>query len=300
MLPLVQKAESFNLNKELPEIAIIAPGLLGASIGAASRKLNLSVRINVWARREETRAACDKLPWCDQVHSNIGDAVRNADMIWVCAPVASIPRLIQQFAQDLKPGAIVTDVGSTKAKLVKQCELAIGDHGIFVGSHPMAGSEKSGLEHAEVDLYCGKPCFVTPGKASTVDAVSVVEEYWKSLGMRTICLPANEHDRIVAYISHLPHLVASTLAALLFDRADESWKDYVGTGILDTTRVASGSVQMWKDIVDDNRDEILPVLTDMIASLEHLKAHVEGGHPDALEEVLNKGKLYRDGICPHR
>lgn len=298
MLPLVQKPESFNLNKELPEIAIIAPGLLGASIGAASRKLNLSARINVWARREETRDACGALPWCDQVHSNIGDAVRHADMVWVCAPVASIPRLIQQFAPDLKLGAIVTDVGSTKAKLVKQCELAIGDRGIFVGSHPMAGSEKSGLEHAEVDLYSGKPCFVTPGEASTIEAVSAVEEYWKLLGMRTVCLSAKEHDRIVAYISHLPHLVASTLSALLFDRADDSWKDYVGAGVLDTTRVASGSVQMWKDIVADNRDEILPALSDMISSLEHLKAHVEGGHPDALEEVLSNGKHYRDGINP--
>lgn len=282
----------------MPDIAIIAPGLLGASLGAASRKLQLCGKIHVWARRSETRETCKSLDWCDIVHDDISDAVKEVDLVWVCSPVSCIARLIHQFAPSLKSGAIVTDVGSTKHKLVKQCEQALGDKGVFVGSHPMAGSEKSGLQYATTDLYRGKSCFVTPHKSTPEHAIVTIEQYWVNLGMQTVRMDPLEHDRIVAHISHLPHLVVSTLSAMLYDKGETRWKQFVGSGLLDTTRVASGSVDMWKDIVSHNREEILPALSSMIAALEHLRVHVESGHPEALVDVLNKGKEYRESIEP--
>jgi cyclohexadieny/prephenate dehydrogenase len=284
------------LSKKLPDIAIIAPGLLGASLGAASRKFNVCGKIHVWARRPETRVLCSALNWCDVVHDNIGDAVKDADLVWVCSPVSAIARLIHQLTPWLKPGAVISDVGSTKRKLVAQCEQAIGNHGVFVGSHPMAGSEKSGLDHARADLYKGKACFVTPGKDTPESAIAIVETYWKAIGMRVTRMTPDEHDRIVGYISHLPHLVASSLSCMLCEKGGDHWKSFVGTGLLDTTRVASGNVEMWKDIIDHNREEILPALGSMIAALEHLRTHIENGRQDALMEVLAKGKHFRDSI----
>ena len=254
----------------------------------------------MWARRKETRELCRSLDWCDYVHEEVADAVSEADIVWVCSPVSVIARLVHQLAPFLKSGAIVSDVGSTKRKLISQCEQAIGDRGIFVGSHPMAGSEKSGLAYSHANLYVDRPCFVTPSVHTPEIAVQTIEEYWKALGMRVCRLCPEEHDNIVAYISHLPHLVASSLASMLADTGKPHWKSFVGTGLLDTTRVASGSVEMWKDIINHNREEILPALSSMIAALEHLRVHIESGHPDALTEILEKGKVFRDEIDPHQ
>lgn len=285
-----------DLSEKQPDIAIIAPGLLGASLGMASRKLNICGRIHVWARRQETRDLCRSLDWCDHVHEAIGEAVVEADLIWVCAPVCAIARLIHLMAPHLKQGAIVSDVGSTKSRLVPQCEKAIGERGIFVGSHPMAGSEKSGLEHAHADLFENRPCFITPGEQTPEVALQTVETYWKSLGMKVSRISPTEHDTIVSYISHLPHLVASSLASMLSETGQPHWKSFIGTGLLDTTRIASGNVGMWKDIIEHNREEIIPALGSMIAALEHLRVHIENGHSDALVEALEQGKRYRDSI----
>ena len=286
------------MSNRRPDIAIVAPGLLGASLGAASRKFSICGQIHVWARREETRELCRSLDWCDCVHEVLSDAVAGADIVWVCAPVSAIAQLVHRFAPYLKSGAIVSDVGSTKRKLILQCEQAIGDHGVFVGSHPMAGSEKSGLAYAQAELYVDRPCFVTPSAHTPEQATRTIEAYWEALGMRVSRIAPDEHDNIVAYISHLPHLVASSLASMLADICKPHWKSFIGTGLLDTTRVASGNVEMWKDIIEHNREEILPALASMIAALEHLRVHVENGHPDALTEILEKGKRYRDKIAP--
>jgi len=282
--------------ERLPTIAIIAPGLLGASLASASKARGICAQVNVWARREETRKECKNLHWCDRCFETIEEAVKEADIVWVCAPVGSIARLVGRFASSLKPGAIVSDVGSTKEKLTLQCEQAMGGSGVFVGSHPMAGSEKSGPAHADADLYAGKACFVTPSPQSPPEAVAVIQRYWEALGMQVHRISPREHDHIVACISHLPHLVSATLAAKVSEMGGDQWRQFVGNGLLDTTRVAAGSVPMWMDIVEHNRDEILPVMRQMIAGLEHLRVHLENGQYDAVRELLIAGKEYRDSL----
>ncbi len=252
--------------------------------------------IHIWARREETRLQCASKEWCDQCFESIEEAVKAADIIWICAPVGSIAQLVGRIAPHLKPMAIVSDVGSTKSKLVAQCEKALGDYGRFVGSHPMAGSEKSGTAFADRELYTGKPCFVTPAATSQADAVKVIETFWKDLGMTVHRVTPQEHDHIVACISHLPHLVASALAAKVAEMGGQDWNPFVSSGLLDTTRVAAGSVPMWMDIVDHNRDEILPVIREMIEALEHLRSHLHAGQYNAVEQILERGRSFRESL----
>jgi len=250
----------------------------------------------VWARREETRLQCQGEAWCDACYDMAEKAVKDADLVWICTPVGSTAQLAGKIAGHLKPGAVVSDVGSTKEKLVRQCELAIGDKGFFIGSHPMAGSEKSGTDNADAELYEGKPCFVTPDEQSNPDALEFVIDFWKALGMHVHVVSPQEHDHIVANISHLPHLVAASLAAKVSEIGTEQWKQFVGSGLMDTTRVAAGSVPMWMDIIDHNRTEILPALKEMIDALEHLKMHLESGNIQVVEDVLKAGKYYRESL----
>ena len=282
--------------KPLPDIAILAPGLLGASLAAACRKRGICDRIHVWARREETRLQCRDEAWCDACYSTAEEAVEEADLVWICAPVGSIAQLAGKIAGHLKPGAVVSDVGSTKEKLVRQCELAIGDKGFFIGSHPMAGSEKSGTANADPELYEGRPCFVTPSDSSNPDALERVMGFWKALGMHLHIVTPKEHDHIVANISHLPHLVATSLAAKVSEVGTVQWKNFVGSGFMDTTRVAAGSVPMWMDIIDHNRAEILPALKEMIDALEHLRVHLESGSIEVVKDILMAGKEFRESL----
>lgn len=279
-----------------PTIAILAPGLLGASLAAASKAAGLCERVHVWARRTETRDQCRAQPWCDHCFDTIEEAVAQADLIWVCAPVGAISRLVAQSAPSLKHGAIVSDVGSTKELLVGACERALAGRAHFIGSHPMAGSERSGLEHADALLYSGKPCFVTPTAQSDPAALNTVEAYWRALGMRVHQVTAIEHDRIVACMSHLPHVVAATLASKISEIGGDQWCEFAGSGLMDTTRVAAGSTPMWMDILRHNREQILPFLTEVIDGLEHVKVHLEHGQFDAVEQVLQSGKAFRERL----
>ena len=277
-------------------IAILAPGLLGASLAAASKASGLCERVQVWARREETRRQCAEQAWCDSCHSTIEGAVSGADLVWVCAPVGAISRLVAMAAPHLKPDAIVSDVGSTKERLVMECERALEGRAVFVGSHPMAGSERSGLSNADVNLYAGKPCFVTPSQGCDERAVKRIEKFWEGLGMRVTRIDAREHDRIVACISHLPHVVAATLASKVAEMGGVGWREYVGSGLMDTTRVAAGSTPMWMDILQHNREEILPMLRGIIEGLEHVRIHLEQGRFEAVEQVLESGKQFRESL----
>jgi cyclohexadieny/prephenate dehydrogenase len=280
----------------LPVLTILAPGLLGASLGAAAKAAGLVGRVQVWARRAETIRELECCNWCDEASMDMAQVVKDADLIWVCAPVNVVARLVGQLAAWVKPTAVVTDVGSTKGRLVQQCESALGGAAAFVGSHPMAGSQKSGLSHADAQLYADRPCFVTPTDCSDPAAVETIRHFWEAMGMRVYEVAPDEHDRIVASISHAPHLVAASLAATLAEAGAGQWTHFVGTGLRDTTRIAAGSVEMWMDILLHNREQIVPVLAKVIDGLEHLKTHLEHGQFNAVEQVLRDGKRFRESL----
>lgn len=274
-------------------LAILAPGLLGGSVAKAARARGTASRISVWARRAEVRLKLRDQPWCDEVPDSATAAVRDADLVVIAAPVDRIVPLTQEIAPHLKPGAIVTDVGSVKGEIARLGRAAVGDRGHFVGSHPMAGSEKTGWEHGSSDLFLHRTCFVTPLPDTYGPAGEAVVRFWRDLGAEPITVSPDQHDEIVAHISHLPQVLASTLCAFLAGR-HPAWRNYAGGGLRDTTRIAASDPHLWRTILEQNRDEILRALRQYQDELDQM--HTAIANRDWLEVVarLERGKNYRD------
>ncbi|MCD8482820.1 MAG: prephenate dehydrogenase/arogenate dehydrogenase family protein [Verrucomicrobia bacterium] len=275
-------------------IAILAPGLLGASLAKAVRERSLAGHISIWARRAEIRATCLADGIADSVHSEPAEAVTGADLVVLCAPVARLAELAALCVHGLKPGCIVTDVGSTKSKVCSNCTEVMPEGVTFIGSHPMAGSEKSGMEYADAHLFANRTVIVTPtGQPCT--AQLKLEAFWRAIGMNVVTLDPETHDRAVAHISHLPHFLASALAAHLAQMPD-NWASLCGNGLRDTTRIAAGSPTLWKEIFQENKSELLAAIRTFSQQLAQMELVVESENFDQLERILHSAKQYRDRL----
>lgn len=276
-------------------ITIAAPGLLGASLGIAAHQKGIAQKIQVWARRQESVDALASKPWCALASTDLETATRDAELIVLCSPVNSIITLTQQLANTLQATPIVTDVGSVKADIVSECETALADKAHFIGSHPMAGSEKTGMDHACGTLFENRSCFVTPSPRSNADAKAKVIAFWQAIGSSVIEETPEKHDQIVAHLSHLPHLIASSLAAFLAQSCPDAGR-YCGNGLRDTTRVASGSPELWSEIVGQNRQEVLHSLQAYQNHLQTLTTAIANHDEQHLLEQLANGKTFRDQL----
>lgn len=279
-----------------PQVTILGPGLLGASLAKALRASKACERIVIWARSPERIEQCTGKQWCDQAVENLADAVSGSSVVIVCTSVASIPSLISDILAHTSEGMIVTDVGSVKGPI---CTSAVESDqrasGAFIGSHPMAGSEKSGMDHAKADLFEGKPCIITP-QEDTPDAVTRgVRRFWETLGMNVYSMSPTEHDRCVAHLSHLPHLVSSSLAHCL-NAIPEEWKKLAGRGLMDTTRIAEGDPRLWEQIMAMNKSHLLDSLSELENSLKLARERLENGSADELREFLKTGSLFRKSL----
>lgn len=277
------------------EISILAPGLLGASLGQAVAREGLARRVVVWARRPEVRLACQATDWCDDAPASPNAAVRSADLVVLCAPVGAIVPLLERVAPDLAPGALVTDVGSTKSLICRQAQAVLGSRHSFVGSHPMAGSEQTGMENASPDLFVHRHSFVTPLEETPTEAVSRIAALWTALRMTVTTVSPERHDEIVASISHLPHLLASSLCVGLREK-DPAWTAYAGNGLRDTTRIAAGSPPLWREICEQNRDEILRSLVHFESGLQQIRSALENRDYAHLQHLLELGRQYRQSL----
>lgn len=278
------------------KIAILGAGLLGASFAFAAKSCGLCGRISAWSRSESTREKCSRLPNIfDTVCSEPEEAAEDADLTVICVPTENIPELAAKIAPSLKEGSLVTDVGSVKGKICRLCSESVGAFGArFVGSHPMAGSEKIGIDFADEKLFNFRPCFVTPLSESD-ECAAAVSEAWRALGMRVYTVSPQLHDAIVARVSHLPHLAATLVCDVAAD-FDMNLLPYSGPGFRDTTRVASGSPQIWESIVADNRDEILSALGDFSSRLGALIGAIKSGDKGGVSSALKKAKAFRDKL----
>lgn len=277
----------------IEKVAILGAGLLGGSLAKALKARGAAGKVAAWSRGESTRAKCAKLKGVfDEVFDCPRKAAENADVVVLCAPTAAIPKLARDIAPSLKPGAILTDVGSVKSAICAECGDAVKNtKAHFVGSHPMAGSEKIGVDFSTPDLFEGRPCFVV-GSAPQAD---IIAKMWEAVGMKVYAVSAGEHDAIVARVSHLPHLLAGTLC-LVSAAYKTDLRPYAGPGFRDTTRVASGSPEMWDSILADNRREIAAALREFAGSLDSLIGQVESGDAAALASRLRGAKDFRDGL----
>jgi prephenate dehydrogenase len=277
------------------QITILGPGLLGASIGMAVRERELAGKIVSWSRRAETRASCLDQSWCDQVLDSPEEACRGSQLVIVCTPVQTIVPLFSRIAGDLDADALVTDVGSTKSRICREARGVEGNGAIFIGSHPMAGSEQTGMAHARGDLFEGAACIVTPLDDMPAAKVRQISAFWESLGMQVAHASPERHDEIVAHISHLPHVLSSALCSFLAGK-DPSWKSLMGGGLRDTTRIASGDPGLWRQILESNHEEVVRAITGLEDELHQIKAALVNGDTVTLNQRLDRGKLYRDSL----
>lgn len=281
-------------------MTILGPGLLGASLGMAARANGLAGETTVWARRPEARAACLQQDWCDRTEATLEAAVGESDLVVLCTPVRHVETTLDLLAPHAPPGCLVTDVGSVKGAICQAAEQAFSSStspATFIGSHPMAGSEKGGMEHAGPDLFEGRPCFVTPGPDAPAEQVEAVHTFWEKLGMTVTQVEPAEHDAIVAHVSHLPHALASCLAHALAGQP-ETWGTHAGQGLRDTTRIASGDPTLWEEIFSQNRAAVLEALDSFQRAVSEFKGHVETSSAKELRAFLTTGKTFRDSLPP--
>jgi prephenate dehydrogenase len=278
------------------KITVAGVGLLGGSIGMAVKQRRLAARVSGLVRRPESISECLEAGAVDEAFTDPTRAVEGADLVLLCTPIAQMPSRVAKFLPALKRGAIVTDVGSVKGGIVAELEpLVSGAGGEFIGSHPMAGAERMGVSAARADLFEGAVCVVTPTANSNKDAVQKVEEFWKDLGGLPLQMSPGEHDDLVSRSSHLPHVVAAELANYVLSPVHPKEQAMLcATGFRDTTRVASGSPEMWRDIALANRKHLARVLGVFIEDLQEFQHALETQDSKAIEEFFQQAKQRRD------
>lgn len=268
---------------------IIGVGLLGGSIGMALRQRGLAKQVVGTGRRIESLIEASSLGAVTEHTCDLSAACDQADLVVVCTPVQSITDYVTQVvACSLAPEVLITDVGSTKGRICS--DLSEPVHNYFCGSHPMTGSENSGVRFASGDLFQDRLTIVTPTNATPTNLTERTERFWQSLGCRTVLLSPEQHDRSIARISHLPHLVAAALAG----QTTNDLLPLAGPGWRDTTRVAAGNVELWRQIITDNRLPVLESLRDFVDSLQQWISMLEVDDQSQLIDLLQRGKRQRD------
>jgi len=278
-------------------LAIIAPGLLGASVARAARKFGIASRVTAWARRPEIRVGLETTGWFDSVASSAEEAANGASLVVICAPVPAIPFLATALLPVLTADSVVTDVGSVKAALCRKVQHSYGKAASFVGSHPMAGSEKTGHAHSSDALFEGRTVFVTPLPETPQAAIERVVRFWAALGGEVVTCDPDRHDEIVAHISHLPQVLASALCSFLSTR-EPDWRNYAGNGLRDTTRIAASDPALWSGILEENRHEIMRALSGMQDELQALHAALENDNYSEVLNRLERGNAFRKSLRP--
>ncbi|HKW28903.1 MAG TPA: prephenate dehydrogenase/arogenate dehydrogenase family protein, partial [Verrucomicrobiae bacterium] len=220
-------------------------------------------------------------------------------LVILCTPLAQMRSRVREMLPALKRGAMVTDVGSVKAGVVRELESLVAKAGAhFVGSHPMAGAEKTGVGAAGADLFANAVCVVTPTGRSNSEAVQKVERFWKSLGARTLRLAPEQHDLLVSRSSHLPHVLAATLAGYVLKPTQPKHQAALcANGFRDTTRIASGSPEMWRDIALANRKNLERALEDFISDLKKFGRTLAKADAKAITSFFETAKARRDRWC---
>ncbi len=273
-------------------VAILGLGLMGGSLGLALRNLEAEVRVTGWSRNPVTRSKALDMDAVDRATDTPEQAVKNAEIIVLAVPVETILPLLERVRPSLKPNAIVTDVGSVKSRIVAGGEESIG--GRFVGGHPMAGSEDSGIDSASVTLYHAAPWVFTPTAITDSDALDACCQMACMVGAKTYAFDPETHDRIVACYSHLPHILAYGLAQTAWDLAGEGATISAGS-FRDGTRVAGSSPSLWTEILMDNRTATLRALESFDKWAHSMKIALTKGDQKEIEELLfNAHQAHRE------
>ena len=321
--------------KQLKTVAIVGVGLIGGSIGMALRERGLAQRVVGIGRRQESLRTARRVGAVNNTTVDLAKGVADADLVVVCTPVGRIVDDIRRVAEKCPPGTLITDAGSTKATIVEAFNTDAENHSPeaalpagktlspagktlspagktlspagktlspagktlprgcrLLGSHPLAGGEKTGPAHASADLFEGCVTVVTPTKSTLAEDFDFLESFWTALGSMVVKMSAAEHDRAVAMTSHLPHAVAVLLACSV----PEEFFRLIGTGFLDTTRIAAGGTEIWKHIFTLNRENVLAALSHFGRNLASLETAIRNGDEAMIERILILAKNNRDAL----
>ncbi len=278
--------------KHLGNVAIVGVGLIGGSIGLALRRRGLADTIVGVGRSQISLRMARRVGAVHHTTIELAKGVAQAELVVVCTPVAQIADHVREAAKSCPAGTLMTDVGSTKQSIVAALDEGLPGDCRFLGSHPLAGSEKTGVSHADPNLFDGRVAILTPTRNTRAEDFDLLEKFWEALGSVVIRMSPEEHDRALAITSHLPHLAAAALAATV----PEQYYRLSGAGILDTTRLAAGDPNLWKQILLQNRENILAALQQYGHKLTALHVALRDGNETELERFLTAAKKNRDAL----
>jgi len=271
-------------------VVIVGVGLIGGSIAAALRLRGLARTVVGIGRSLDRLQAAREAGIIDRAATDF-DQIDKADLVVVCTPVDRIAEDVRQAAS-LGPGTLITDAGSVKACLVDELQGTLPEDVVFVGAHPMAGSEKTGWEHGRADLFINRLCILTPDEQTPADALEAVDQFWQALGMRTVRMAAADHDQGVAATSHVPHIAAAALISLINDAN----ATLASTGFRDTTRIAAGDPTLWKAILTGNRSAVTTQIDSLIETLTTYRQTLADEEDAVLVQLLDEAKQRRDAL----
>lgn len=273
-------------------IVIAGVGLIGGSIGLALKYAGFQGKIVGLGRRWSSLKRAIEAGAVDSAEIDFAEALRDADILILCTPVDTIVEIMGKAIQYLPQGCIITDAGSTKASLVHEIESLIPDGIHFVGGHPMAGSDESGVVSAKDDLFRGRICILTPTEKTDGNAIQSISEMWQTMGASVNIMPPDDHDYLIGAASHLPHAVTCALVNVVssIENKKTNALDFASTGFADTTRIAMGSPEIWRGIFQQNAENVALMISKMEAELSELKGIIENKDGDALIKKLNQAR----------
>ncbi|MGD0883327.1 MAG: prephenate dehydrogenase/arogenate dehydrogenase family protein [Thermodesulfovibrionales bacterium] len=273
------------------KVTILGVGLIGASFGLAIKAKGLSKTIVGYGRSENNLRRAKEQGIIDAYSMDAGRACEGADLIVLATPVGILKRLVGDIAGSIKAGAIITDVGSVKG-VVYDLEPLLPEGVFYVGSHPIAGSDQSGIDEARADLFSGARCILTPTENSHRPAMQKIASLWEQFGSRVEFLDPRKHDRIYAAVSHLPHILAYALVDAVHDFGADCI-EYAGQGFKDTTRIALSSPELWRDICIFNKDNLSSLMGILQEHLDRIRALLVAGDASGVEKEFSRAQRLR-------
>ena len=277
-------------------LVVVGVGLLGGSVALAARQRGIVRRVIGVGRTAPRLEHAREAGLLDAVSTDLVAAAAQSDLLIFATPVNLIVAGVREAASVCRPGTLITDVGSTKAHLCRELSAGLPNTATFIGSHPLAGSEKQGWEHSRADLFDGRVCVVTPTETSRRDEVARLTSFWQAIGMTVIEMSPEAHDRALAQTSHVPHVVASALARTL---AGEN-HPLAATGFADTTRIAAGDPNVWVPILLDNRDAVLASLDEFSTQVAAIREALIRNDAEEIRRLWEQGKSIREQLKVRR
>lgn len=280
-------------------IALIGLGLIGGSIGHAVKRGNLANHIAGYARSEETRRRAHEIGFIDSAHETAADAVKDADLVILCVPVGALGPVAAEIENALKPGAILTDVGSVKMAVIRDVGPHVPEGVHFIPGHPIAGTEQSGPEAGFAELFDNRWCILTPVPGTDRHATEKLTAFWEGCGSTVDVMEPRHHDMVLAIVSHLPHIIAYNIVGTANDLETVTESEvikYSASGFRDFTRLAASDPTMWRDVCLNNREPILEMLARFSEDLSALQRAIRWGDGDALFSLFTRTRNIRRSI----